>query len=195
MVSSDDSLDAVRASLASQRRQLLVMIRLQGGASLEAEEILQAASVKALSQARQLSNPAKADAWVRQVVRRQVIDEFRRRRVASPVTLDGHDVADAPDDSIDCTCVFAQAKLLASSHSEILQRVVIDGVPVSRVAGELGISVNNAMVRLHRARAALKGRLEAHCGTTTARSCSECGCEERGCCPQADDPIDGARNL
>ena len=192
---SSTATDAVRASLASQRSQLLVMIRLRAGTGLEAEEVLQAASLKALSQAHQLSDPTKAHAWVRQVVRRQVIDEFRRRRVASPLPLDGHDVAQAPDDSIDCTCVFAQAKLLASSHSEILKRVVIDGVPVSRVAGELGITVNNAMVRLHRARAALKVRLEAHCGTTTARSCSECGCEERGCCPETDDSIDVARIL
>lgn len=162
------------------------MIRLQAGTGVEAEEILQAASLKALSQAHQLSDPAKADAWVRQVVRHQVIDEFRRRQAASPVPLDGNDVAEPPDDSIDCTCVFAQAKLLASSHSDILQRVVIDGVPVSRVACDLGISVNNAMVRLHRARNALKAKLEAHCGTTSARSCSECGCEERGCCPPQD---------
>lgn len=40
-----------------------------------------------------------------------------------------------------------------------------------------------AMVRLHRARTALKVRLKAHCGTTSARSCADCGCEERGCCP------------
>jgi RNA polymerase sigma-70 factor (ECF subfamily) len=38
------------------------------------------------------------------------------------------------------------------------------------------------MVRLHRARRALKERLAAHCGTTSARSCADCGCEERGCC-------------
>ena len=172
------------------------MIRLQAGTSVEAQEILQAASVKALSQAHQLSNPAKADAWVRQVVRHQIIDEFRRRQVASLVPLEEeHDVIELADDSADCTCVVVQARLLATSHSEILRRVVIDGVLVTRVAGELGVSVNNAMVRLHRARRALKVRFEAHCGTTSARSCSECGCEERGCCPRADDPIDVARSL
>lgn len=182
MSSFSNPTDAVRASLASQRGQLLVMIRLRIGAAAEAEDILHGASLKALSQAHQLADPAKADAWVRQVVRRQAIDELRRRRI-TPMSLDGYDVAAPSDDSVDCSCVSAQAKLLASSHSEILQRVVIDGVPVSRVAAELGISVNNATVRLHRARNALKAKLEAHCGTTTARSCSECGCEERGCCP------------
>jgi RNA polymerase sigma-70 factor (ECF subfamily) len=54
---------------------------------------------------------------------------------------------------------------------------------VTEVARELGLNANNAMVRLHRARNALRERLASHCGTTTARSCSDCGCEERGCCP------------
>jgi RNA polymerase sigma-70 factor (ECF subfamily) len=40
------------------------------------------------------------------------------------------------------------------------------------------------MVRLHRARTALKARLKQHCGTTSVGSCVDCGCDERGCCPQ-----------
>jgi RNA polymerase sigma-70 factor (ECF subfamily) len=54
---------------------------------------------------------------------------------------------------------------------------------VGHVAAELSITPNNAMVRLHRARTALKARLKEHCGTDNARSCTDCGCEERGCCP------------
>ena len=65
----------------------------------------------------------------------------------------------------------------------ILRRVIVDMVPVSQVARELGLTPNNAMVRLHRARTALKQRLQLHCGTTSVLACSDCGCEERGCCP------------
>jgi RNA polymerase sigma-70 factor (ECF subfamily) len=84
---------------------------------------------------------------------------------------------------IDCRCVLVQVTHLKPEHSQILRRVIVDGLAVSQVAAELGITPNNAMVRLHRARTALKARLKEHCGTTSARSCADCGCEERGCCP------------
>jgi hypothetical protein len=64
-------------------------------------------------------------------------------------------------------------------------RVVVEGISVSQVAVELDITANDAMVRLHRARTALKAKLKAHCGTTSLSSCADCGCAERGCCPQA----------
>jgi RNA polymerase sigma-70 factor (ECF subfamily) len=88
---------------------------------------------------------------------------------------------DVPKD-LDCWCVLAQAACLKPEYAEILRRVDIDGLAVTIVAGELGLSSNNAMVRLHRARKALRARMAEHCGTTSARSCSDCGCEERGCC-------------
>ena len=69
------------------------------------------------------------------------------------------------DDGIDCRCVLAQAEQLKPDYAEILRRVIMDGVTVTQVAGELGITPNNAMVRLHRARAALK----AHSKRTAAR--------------------------
>jgi hypothetical protein len=44
------------------------------------------------------------------------------------------------------------------------------------------VTTNNAMVRLHRARRALRSLLQEHCGTTSLRACLSCVCEERGCC-------------
>ena len=71
---------------------------------------------------------------------------------------------------------------LKPEYTEILRRVVLDGAPLPGVAAELGLTTNNASVRLHRARAALRKRMAEHCGTLRARSCTECGCAERGCC-------------
>lgn len=76
------------------------------------------------------------------------------------------------------------AKTPQLAPAEIIRRVIVDGIPVTQVAPELGLTPNNAMVRLHRARTALRARLKEHCGTTSVRACSECGCEERGCCPR-----------
>lgn len=180
--SSSQSRDGVRQALSSQRDRLLALVRRRSGGRLDAEEVLQIALQRALERAAQVRNPARAEAWIGRVVRNVVIDELRRKR--EPVLpIDELELAAIGDDgAVDCWCVVVQAEQLKPAHSQILRRVVVDGVAVTEVAAELGITANNAMVRLHRARTALKERLKAHCGTTNARSCSDCGCEERGCC-------------
>jgi len=108
-------------------------------------------------------------------------DELRKPRLAA-ASVDNIDMAATEDHGVDCRCALVQAQRLKPTYATILRRVVIDGAPVTTVAAELGLTPNNAMVRLHRARAALREQLKAHCGMTTAQSCSDCGCEERGCC-------------
>lgn len=175
--------EAVRVALGAQRGPLLAMVRRRGGARVDAEELLQVAFERALSRSEQVRDLERVDAWVGQIVRHVVIDELRRRQEAA-LPIDLLDIAAVEDDGLDCWCVLVQADQLKPEYAAILRRVIIDGAKVGDVAAELGLTPNNAMVRLHRARKALKERLAAHCGTTTARSCTDCGCEERGCCPQ-----------
>jgi len=175
--------NAVHNAVTARRAQLLVFVRQRAGTRLDAEEVVQLAIQRALERADQVRDPSRAEAWLGRVVRNVLLDELRRKReVLLPV--DELELSSVTDNGIDCWCVLVQAEELKPDYALILRRVIIDGIPVSCVAAELGLTANNAMVRLHRARAALKERLEAHCGTTTSRSCSECGCEERGCCPR-----------
>jgi RNA polymerase sigma-70 factor (ECF subfamily) len=146
--------------------------------------VLQSALQRALERADQVRDIARIEAWLGRLVRNVVVDELRRKREnAHPI--EELELA-APDDvdGLDCSCVLVQANQLKPEHSQILRRVVVDGVSVSQVAAELAITANNAMVRLHRARTALKAQLKEHCGTTSVGSCADCGCDERGCCPQ-----------
>lgn len=177
---------AVHEALGAQREQLLALVRRRGGGKVDAEEVLHIALARALERADQVRDPARAEAWVGRVVRNVLFDELRKKR-APVVPVDELELAAIDDEGMDCWCVVVQAEQLKPEYAKILRRVIIDGVPVTQVAAELGITPNNAMVRLHRARSALKKQLEAHCGTTTARSCSDCGCEERGCCPRPAD--------
>jgi DNA-directed RNA polymerase specialized sigma24 family protein len=174
---------AVRDAVGAHREQLLALVRRRGGGNVDAEEILHVALERALERAEQIRDPARAEAWVSRIVRNVLLDELRKKRV-SVVSVDELELAAIEDDDCGCWCVLAQAERLKPEYASILRRVIIDGVPVTEVAAELGITPNNAMVRLHRARSALKKQLESHCGTTAARSCSDCGCEERGCCPR-----------
>jgi RNA polymerase sigma factor (sigma-70 family) len=174
---------AVRAAATASRRELLALIR-RAGVNADAEDVLQCALERALVSAGQLRDPNRVTAWLRQIVRNVAIDQRRKHR-AFARAIDEHDAAaDQHDDDPPCWCVLAQAGRLEPRYAYMLRRVDIEGARVIDIAAELGITPNNAMVRLHRARTALRKRMQEHCGTTTARSCSDCGCEERGCCPQ-----------
>jgi RNA polymerase sigma factor (sigma-70 family) len=180
--------NAVRDALGARREQLLALVRRRGHGAVDAEEVLHVAAQRALERAEQVRDPARAEAWVHRVVRNVLYDELRKRR-APIVPVDELELAAIDENDLDCWCVVVQVERLKPEYAQILRRVIIDGVPVTRVAAELGLTANNAMVRLHRARTALKKQLESHCGTTSARSCSECGCEERGCCPRPQDGV------
>jgi DNA-directed RNA polymerase specialized sigma24 family protein len=173
--------DAVRRAVDTQAPQLLAWVRKRCGTKLDARDVLQKAVTRALERSEQLRDPSRAEAWVGRIVRTVLIDELRKRREFT-VAVDAVDAPNVDPGDIDCWCVLAQTERLKPEYALLLRRVIVDGIPVTQVAGELGLTPNNAMVRLHRARAALRARMVEHCGTTSARSCSECGCEERGCC-------------
>lgn len=175
--------DAVCNAIGTQRDRLLAVVRRNGGTKVDPEEVLHIAIQRALERANQVREPARAEAWVGRVVRNVLIDELRKQR--EPVLdTDTHEVAVPADDQpFDCWCVLVQAEQLKPEYAEILRHVIVEGRAVTDVAPTLGLTPNNAMVRLHRARIALKERMHSHCGTTTAKSCSDCGCRERECCP------------
>lgn len=173
---------AVRDAIEQKRLALLAMIRRHGAGKVDPEDVLQRAAQRALERADQLREPARAQAWVARVARNVLFDEMRSRSDV-PSSVDVQRLAAADKDGFECWCVLAQLRLLKPAHAQILQRVVLESVPVAQVAKELGLTPNNAMVRLHRARAALRQQVKKHCGMTTAQSCADCGCAERGCCP------------
>lgn len=174
---SERAAGPVRAALGGRRRELVAWARKRVGAA--AEDVVQEAALRALEKADQLSNPAAARAWLFSIVRRLVAEEGSKRR-SEPLVAEPAAERDEPPDA--CACVMKQIEALTPAQATLLTRVVVDGASVSEVADELGITANNAWVRLHRARGALKKQLRAHCGAESLRQCLDCGCVERGCC-------------
>ena len=175
---------AVGEALVRRREHLLALVKRRAAGRVDAEEVLQVALGRALERSAQVRDPAKVEAWIGRLVRNVLVDELRKRRQRT-LPIEALELATIQDgNGLDCWCALVQAEQLKPEHSRILRRVIVDGAPVTQVAAELGITPNNAMVRLHRARAALKARLKSHCGTTSPQSCADCGCDERGCCPQ-----------
>lgn len=168
---------AVPEALGEARAALLSYARRRVGPA--AEDVVQEASVRALEKSAQLADPAAARAWLFTIVRRLLTERAAR---PAPLPLDVEPPAPEAPEPDACGCVLKQIDALGPARAALLTRVVVDGVPVEQVARELGITSNNAWVRLHRARAALRRRLQDHCGTDSLRACLDCGCLERGCC-------------
>ena len=66
---------------------------------------------------------------------------------------------------------------LRENYSDALHAMEMNNEPVAAYAARKGISANNAMVSLHRARKSLRKRLESRCGSCAGAGCFDCKCE------------------
>jgi RNA polymerase sigma-70 factor (ECF subfamily) len=173
--------ERVRTALLEKRQHLLAFVRRYAGDLVDAEDVLQRATERALERSHQLRDPARAHAWVSRIVRNVLADELRGRR-ERPVDIQQMELAAPEPDEAPCRCSLALVHTLKPEYTDILSRVLIEGRPVIQVAREMSITPNNAMVRLHRARQALRARLLEHCGTTSVHTCQTCPCTVDGCC-------------
>jgi len=167
------------------RTELLAFVRGRAGHVVDPDDVVQQAVVRALSAAGQLRAPERGRAWLFRIVRNVLVDELRALGLPVGAPLEEADEpvadADAGEHADPCRCALALAKTLKPEYASILERVVLDDVPVAALAAELGVTANNATVRLHRARRALRAVLEEHCGVTSLRACLACVCEHTNC--------------
>lgn len=61
--------------------------------------------------------------------------------------------------------------------SDALQIVDLEDGKLSDLSQHCGITAENAAVRVHRARKALRRRLEQACGTCAEHGCVDCDCQ------------------
>lgn len=179
------AVDAIHDALAAGRDEMVGFVRKRAGHLVEPDEIVQRAAARALGAAGSLREPARARAWLFRIVRNELTDELRR--IGLPVAELPDEIADEstipnPDTGQACRCALAITKDLKPEYREILERTVVDDAPVTEVARQLGITANNATVRLHRARKALRAAVASHCGTVNLHDCLECTCDSSGTC-------------
>jgi len=75
-----------------------------------------------------------------------------------------------------CACVVRLVDTLKPEYAAAIKRVDLDGATVADFGREIGITPNNAGVRLHRAHDALRRQLALSCGTCTLHGCLDCTC-------------------
>ena len=166
---------AVHEAVARRRTDYLRSIERRARGAVDAEDVLQRALVRALEKSEQLHDPARAEAWVGRIVRSMLMNQLRvrpRRESLDEETL----AALEEEERSPCRCVTTEARALSPTYAEILQRVIIEGASITEAAQALEIAPNAASVRLFRARAALKKRVDRCCGARGCSGCGDCDC-------------------
>lgn len=169
-------------ALAQNHRQFLVFLERRVGNRETAEDILQAAFVRGCERADDLRDQDRAVAWFYRILRRAVVDHWRsraaERRGAEAFVRELRDAVEpAPELAGElCRCFEPLLGTLKPEYEEILRRVDLEEVRPVDFAVEAGITANNAMVRLHRARRALREQMSLSCRTCAERGCLDCSC-------------------
>jgi RNA polymerase sigma factor (sigma-70 family) len=167
--------------LLRNHQKFLSFLERRTGARELAEDILQAAFAKAVQQVERLDRETVV-AWFYRVLRNALIDHYRRRGAEERALAERREqaVADAAQDAelqrTICECFRELLPTLKPEYKSILEQVDLGDQAVGEAAQSLGITSNNAGVRLHRARLALKERLEQTCRTCAQHGCYDCTC-------------------
>lgn len=176
--------EAIAQALHAHARGLRRFVAARVPASC-VDDVLQTAALRALDGARSLDDPERAVAWLYRVHRNVIADTLRRRasqaRMLEREASTPRDSHLAPTDG-PCRCGLTQARHLKPAYAAVLDLVDAGDASLAEAAEALGVSVNNATVRLHRARKALRAAMLDHCGVQSARDCVACRCVFDGCC-------------
>jgi RNA polymerase sigma-70 factor (ECF subfamily) len=172
--------DRVSSALAPHHERFLGFVRSKVGSDTVAEDILHSAYVKAAERAADLESPESAVAWFYRILATGTADHFRRatreRRAVEAFEREADFIESQPAPTKVCGCVSEVLPTLKPEYSEALSSVDVQGIRVEQLAAAAGITPNNASVRLHRARAALRKRVVAVCGACAESDCVDCSC-------------------
>jgi RNA polymerase sigma-70 factor (ECF subfamily) len=166
--------------LVALKADFLRFVRARTGSQADAEDLLQAAYVKAAEKASTIRDDESTVAWFYRLLRNAIIDERRARGRAEAAPLDHPEEATDPElHRAVCRCVSELVPTLKPDWATLVRRVDLEGASVPEVARDEGITPNAAAVRLHRARGALRDKLRVVCGACARHGCLECGCRPR----------------
>ena len=166
--------------LIAQRHEFLAFLERRLGSRALAEDILQEAFARSLTKVAELEREEAASASFYRVLRNAVTD-YQRRAGANARKLEAlaQELADPPEPELAaavCQCVNGLATALKPEYEAALRAVEVEGVAVKDFAAAVGITPNNAAVRVFRAREALRLQVKRCCGSCADDNCRDCTC-------------------
>ena len=173
------------AQLVKGHREFLAFLERRVESRAVAEDILQTAFTRGLERGGDVKDE-KVVAWFYRVLRNAVIDHYRQRSTtARAMEAWGREFPDVQEPEAElrqeiCRCVSGLLETLKPEYREALRIVDLQEGKLKDLAQQSGITAENAAVRVHRARAALRRRIEQACGTCSVHGCLDCSCEASG---------------
>ncbi len=178
--------DVLTTSLLDQHPAFRTFLRKRVDNDAVVEDLLQQSFLKALEQAHTLKKRESVVSWFYRILRNAVTDYYRSQSADHRKTEGLRQSLVATDEdkmpSIDdlrpsiCSCVDLVLKELRPTYAALIERVDLKGESAAAVAKDWGLTANNLTVRLHRARQALRSRLQQACGICTKHGCLNCTC-------------------
>ena len=147
-----------------------------------AEDILQAAYMRALEHEGDLRRNESVVGWFYRVLRNAVIDYYRRRgteeKALESWSRELESAVAAPPEIQNeiCACIGRVLDSIRPDYADLIRAVDLGEQPLQHFARDKSISATNAGVRAHRARAALRKQLVATCGSCAEHACVDCTC-------------------
>lgn len=170
-------------SLLKNLRTFVAFARKRVGDAHLAEDVVQESLVKALASAKQPTKEEDTVAWFYRILRRSIIDLYRRtdarKRALEQFENELHATPSTPDERVLCQCFKRLLPAVPEQYRELLQRVDLNGDDPTAVAVSLGLTKNNLTVRLHRARKHLREQLSQNCRACSKHGCLDCTCESK----------------
>jgi RNA polymerase sigma factor (sigma-70 family) len=146
-----------------------------------AADAVQESLLKAIKAVDRVKDDESAKAWFYRILRRTIIDLYRRRDVQERAIARLERELSAPptedEERVACGCLQSLIPTLKPQYSTLVRRLDLDNEPVESVAASLGVTKNNLTVRLHRARKKLKERLTETCRMCAKHGCLNCTCD------------------
>lgn len=173
----------VLATLVENRTRFLAFLERRLGGRDAAEEVLQEAYARGIDRRTSLKDGESAVAWFYRLLRNILVDRHRKaqleRRAVEGIAAEPPPASPLPDHWLMqqvCSCAGALLDTLKPEYADVLRKVDLRDVELRAFAAEAGITTNNAGVRLHRAREALRRQLARVCGASSVEQCLDCAC-------------------
>ena len=145
-----------------------------------AADAVQESMLKAWRAEAQIQDGEKTKAWFYRILRRTIIDLYRRRDARDKALAQLERELNAPPDTeeerIVCACMERLFPTMTPQYADLIRQLDLNEASPHIVAASLGISKNNLNVRIHRARRQLKRRLEETCRVCAKHGCLNCHC-------------------
>jgi RNA polymerase sigma-70 factor (ECF subfamily) len=170
------------AELVGGHRKFLAFLERRVESRAVAEDILQSAFARGMERGAGVQDE-KVVAWFYRVLRNSLIDHYRHRSSAArAMEAWGQDFAISQQPNAElrqeiCQCVSGLLVTLKPEYQDALRIVDLEEGGLNELAQQSGITPENAAVRVHRARKALRRQVEQACGTCAEHGCLDCTCK------------------